>query len=291
MLGTYAVYLVLLRRVARENFRLAFVLIYPTILIEIVCGQNGFVTGAFVGLFALAMLRGKAVAGVPLGLMAIKPHLALGLVLFVLLNRRWDVLGVAIVTTLISLALATLAFGAEIWPAFLTGAHAASANLANGSYPMHRMTSIFATLVSRGVPKGTGLVVQGVAALAVAAAIVMSHLRGAPVGVTLGLSCIATLALSPYNYDYDLPIFGIGLALILPDLLARIRLAEGLVLSALYWVAAGTGLMSTIGNADLQVALSAAANKAPSLTVAGACYLVLFGLVTFILRRQPAPLS
>ena len=34
----------------------------------------------------------------------------------------------------------------------------------------------------------------------------------------LGLTAIASLLVSPYAYDYDLPIMGVGLALLLPDI-------------------------------------------------------------------------
>ena len=40
-----------------------------------------------------------------------------------------------------------------------------------------------------------------------------------PPAQVLGLMALASLLVSPYAYDYDLPIGGIALALLMPDLL------------------------------------------------------------------------
>lgn len=240
--ASYGAYLAALLRLDRAGFQAVYLLIYPTILIEINTGQNGFLTGTLAGLFALGQLRGRAWAGVPLGLLAFKPQLGLGLALVVLLQRRWGVIAVATATLLGSCALATLAFGPQIWTAFFAASAAASAHLAEGLYPFRRMVSTYASLASLGVPFRLAFAAQILAALLALGVILASHLCRAPERVTLGLALVATLAVSPYGYDYDLPIFGLGACLLLPFVRARTGRVEQAGLALAYWIAAGTGL-------------------------------------------------
>ncbi|MFC2969044.1 glycosyltransferase family 87 protein [Acidimangrovimonas pyrenivorans] len=288
-LSTYLGYLAVLRTVAGKNLALVFLFIFPSILIEITCGQNGFLTGALVGLFVLGMQRGRAIAGIPLGLMAIKPHLALGLALFVLLKRRWDVLGAAVATTLVSLAAATLVFGTGIWPAFLEGARAVSENMALGYYPMLRMTSVYASLLSFGLPTSLALPAQIAAALLACGLILRSHLAGHPFHVTLGIATVATLAISPYNYDYDLPIAGIGIALLLPTLVARARIGELVAITGLYWIAAGTGFSSLLGQAAVTDIKMITLGELNTPTLAGPAFLLVMVWIAAIAHRAAQP--
>ena len=80
-------------------------------------------------------------------------------------------------------------------------------------------------------------------AMAACTAIVFAHLKGMPLRNVLGLSCIATLAVSPYNYDYDIPILGVGLAVLAMDLFSRAPV-EKLALLGLSWLFCGWHLFS-----------------------------------------------
>lgn len=97
---TLALYLLVLRRIGGAHASLALVATFPAICIMISCGQNGFLTGGLVGLACLLLLRQddrRALwSGIPLGLMMIKPHLAVCLALHVLASRRWRVAAFAV---------------------------------------------------------------------------------------------------------------------------------------------------------------------------------------------------
>jgi hypothetical protein len=54
---------------------------------------------------------------------------------------------------------------------------------------------------------------------------------------------IGSLFISPYNYDYDLAILGLAIACVLPDLLARTRQWESVLLCGLTWLTTGWGLL------------------------------------------------
>ena len=94
---------------------------FPVLVVEIRSGQNGFITGAFIGLTCLYLRRGSALAGVPLGFMAIKPHLAVAFVIYAIATRRWKMAIIAGGTAAATTIAATLILGMHVWDAFFHG--------------------------------------------------------------------------------------------------------------------------------------------------------------------------
>jgi hypothetical protein len=88
------------------------VVLFPALAITIGCGQNGFLTGALV---CLNVERRQLLAGLALGAMVIKPHLAIAAGVYLLVTRRWIALGTATIVVLASSLLCTLLFGWQIW--------------------------------------------------------------------------------------------------------------------------------------------------------------------------------
>lgn len=240
---TFTAWLIVLRALSGRYFTAVLLATAPAIIVGLRIGQNGFLTGALVGLFCLLMLRGRStLAGVPLGLMVIKPHLGIGLGVLALAQCRWRTLGVALAVVALTSALATLAFGPSIWLAFRAGVAEAGGFLAQGLYPLFRMSSLYAALHRLGVDPATALYAQiALALLALIAIAILS--RRVELRLALAVACLLTLVISPYTYDYDLTIFGIGLALIVRDIIERCTPVQRLVLLALSWVSCGWGLM------------------------------------------------
>lgn len=215
---TLAAYLLVLRRLAGEHFHGVFLGVLPLLCLNVLTGQNGLLTGALVGLFALLSLRRPGGGGVPLGLMIVKPHLALGLGVFLVLSRRWATLAVAVAAAAGAALLSTLAFGPGIWGAFLHGVEESGAFLEQGLYPLQRMTSIYAGLRSFGIDPRVAFGVHAAVALGALAMVQLAVAQGWRAERVLAVAMLATLLVSPYNYDYDLPILGVALALVLRTL-------------------------------------------------------------------------
>jgi hypothetical protein len=217
MVGTFAAYLATLKRVATENFVPVLILLTPVTVIIIRSGQNGFLTGTLIGLTCLGLLAGRSIAGLPLGLMIIKPHLAVAFAVYTLVNRRWGTALVAAATVAATSALATVLLGPAVWTAFFSGTKEAQTFLDRGFYPLFRMVSVFAALRSLDVPALTANAAQVLVAISALGSVVLAS-RQFSTRQALGLTAIATLLISPYEYDYDLMILGIGLGLLMSDL-------------------------------------------------------------------------
>jgi hypothetical protein len=252
ILLTFGAYLWVLRRLAGQFFFPVVLTIMPALMVNLKSGQNGFLTGALVGGVCLLLLGRRGLAGLPLGLMVIKPHLVLAMGVSVLVARRWAVVAWAAVVVIVTSGLATLAFGPQIWSAFLGGAAEASGFLKEGDYPLFRMTSLYAALETLGVPGRLALPLQGALAVAACAAVAVATIRLSDPRQVLAVALLGSLLVSPYGYDYDLTLLGVALALIAPDFLARAGDRDVLALVLMSWLATGSGLavVTIFGSGD-----------------------------------------
>lgn len=206
-----------LRRLAPTAFWPCFAALGPAVCLNVFVGQNGMLTGGLAGLATAWALerRGSAAGGVVGLLAALKPQVALVLPLILVLRGQGRAL-VAMAAAGSALAgLAVLCFGPGIVGAFLSSLAGMGESLAAGRFPLHRMTSVYAGLRALGLPSGLSLASHlAVAALLLAAAVLVGRRAGGG-RVEAGLLLMATAFVSPYFFDYDLPVVGAGLALVL----------------------------------------------------------------------------
>jgi hypothetical protein len=240
---TLALYVLVLSRIAGPVLPGVVVAMLMTFVMLIRTGQNGFLTGALVGWFLLAFNQCKASAGVPLGLMVIKPHLAAGIALLSLLGKRLAALAIAAAVVVATSLLATAILGAGIWKAWMNAVHEATALLAAGHYPLFRMTSLYACLRSFGLDSDTALALHAIGAVIAVLSIIGLWFKAQNPRLVMAGTMVGSLFISPYNYDYDLSILGLAIAFVLPDLLARTRSWEIALLCGLTWLTTGWGIL------------------------------------------------
>jgi hypothetical protein len=279
--GGLALYLAALARLAGPYFGLALVGALPAALMSVRTGQNGCRTGALIALACLAALRGReGRAGLPLGLLAIKPHLGVGLGLWALAAGRGRLLVATCLAAAAACAAATAAFGPAIWGVFLGAVGEAGAQLEAGAYRAHRMASLHAALTSLGLPHGAAAALQAAAALLAALAVALAA-RGRAARPALAVALTATPLFGPYLYDYDLALYGPALALLLPELDAAGRRWLALPAIGLVWIAGGTGLVQNTRGAEDGIVAST--------TGAGIAAAALAALTFLALRPRRAP--
>lgn len=243
---SFALYIHVIRRIAGPYTPGVMIVMLPTLVLLMRTGQNGFLTASLIGLFLLAFLQRKPRAGLPLGLMVIKPHLAVGITLVTMLERRWQSVLIAAGTVIVLLLVPTVLLGADVWQGFLDGVAESSGYLKQGLYPMFRMTSVYAFAHTLGAGAGLAMALQAAVALgAVASLVWLWKQKAAPHRLAAAICCVS-LFVSPYNYDYDLAILGLAVAFVLPDMLNRTSTLEQTGLVALSWAATGYGLIRTM---------------------------------------------
>lgn len=249
--ATLVFFLTTLRSIAGNAFALVLVVLFPALAVTLTCGQNGFLTAGLIGLVCLNVERretsNEVFAGLALAAMVIKPHLAVAMAFYLLITRRWVSLATAAIGVLASSVLCTALFGPQIWTALLGAVRDSATYLENGDYPLFRMISVYAALHTLGVSAMLAFWGQVVAAGLALLAIIVAVLRKLPTHTALGIAALVSVMLSPYAYDYDLPIAGIGLALLFPDLMRMAGSGERGTIYGLIFIAGAYGMVETAG--------------------------------------------
>jgi len=143
---------------------------------------------------------------------------------------------------------------------------------------------VYAVLQSLGFSGLVPSTAQVLVAVAALGAVVLASYQFAP-RQALGITAIATLLISPYEYDYDLMTLGIGLGFLLPDLASHGTIGERLVL---YASTLSIGVLSIV-----ETVISAASNPqgaigkdANLLSLGGLALVVILALTWRILLRE-----
>ena len=199
------------------------VLVFPGALIAAGHAQNGFVTGALlVGGVAL-LDRRPLLAGVLLGALIVKPHLALLVPFWLVAGGRWRAFLAAGASATGLLALSWLAFGTNTIIGYVNSwqASAAIMRAADAEFLLRMATPYAQVRLFAG--ETAALVAAGAIALAMLTLVMLSWRRFAGDVLATGAFMLAATALaSPYLFNYDLPF------LVLPILwLVREGLRQG----------------------------------------------------------------
>lgn len=219
---SFSAYLCSLKRLAGRCFGVTLLASYATLLVNISCGQNGALSAALLAIVCSACVLTPSrplLAGVTLGLLVIKPHLAFGVTALLVFLGRWSILAVAAVVASISVILVSAILGFSYWGDLFNSFREARHLLSEGAYPLYRMVSVYALFRSFGVSADYSFTMQGLSGTLALVVLFIIVKRGGSLRLCFASGVVATLFISPYLYDYDLAALGVSLALILPEVI------------------------------------------------------------------------
>lgn len=188
--------------------------ITPAVLLNVVCGQNGFFTAALMAGGILMLDRRPLTAGVLIGLLSFKPHLGIVLAPALLALRAWTAIAAAAATAVGMVLLSMGLYGIAPWRAFLATTVPLQARFLADfeGYFVNMLVSPYASLRTFGLAHGPAMVVQSLLALLVVIACAMAVRRTRDPDVHLHLVATATFLATPYALTYDLPIVALLIA-------------------------------------------------------------------------------
>ncbi|MEI6693024.1 MAG: glycosyltransferase family 87 protein [Chlorobium sp.] len=204
ILSTLGAYLLVFRRIVRGSTAMWCLAAFSGLWMNLFNGQNAFLTAALAGVALLCLERRPVLGGLFIGLLAIKPHLALLFPVALIAIGAWRTLITAAVTAITFTAIGTVTLGTAVLKGFLANLSHGRLLLENGTYLWPKMPTMFAFLRLLGIPVAGAYVVHCIVALG--AVIVVwrvwrrcqdRNLRGATL-------MTATFLVSPYLLDYDL---------------------------------------------------------------------------------------
>jgi hypothetical protein len=185
-------------------------LLAPASIVNLWAGHYGFLVGAL-WLFAWRLLpRRPGLSGVLIGLMVVKPHLALLAPIVLLWRREWVALAAAAATSVGLVLLSAALFGSQLWLTYLTETAMLQAAMVDdvGAFFLTMMPTVTPAVAIVGLPTAVTAAVQlGVALLAVA--MLLKHLPRDSEQAGLA-TATATFLVLPYAFAYDMTVVGLA---------------------------------------------------------------------------------
>ncbi|WP_321781822.1 glycosyltransferase family 87 protein [Paraburkholderia sp. J94] len=204
ILPTLCLYLLALRRVVWNTHAKWCIAAFPGLWMNIFHGQNAFLTATLAAAAVLCLKRRPVLAGVFIGLLAIKPHLALLFPVALLAIGAWRAIIAAATTAVIFLALGSLTLGTPTLTACLGSLRYARVFLEGGFLPWPKMPTAFALMRLLGAPVGSAYLVHAIGAGCAVLAVWFVWRRSQDWGLRGAALMTATFLVSPYVFDYDL---------------------------------------------------------------------------------------
>lgn len=209
-------YLAVMRAIIGRNAGLVLAIGFPATFLNILVGQNGFLTASLIGGMLYLMPTRPVLAGICLGLLSYKPQYGLLFPLVLIAAAEWRVLFTAAIVTVTIAGASWLAFGTESWQAFFHWIPMFSqAFLTEGRAPWFKMQSIFALVRYLGGTEQLGWIFQWVLTAAIAVVLVVMWRSRLPYALKAAMLAAATLLTTPYLFMYDLVVLGIAVAFLI----------------------------------------------------------------------------
>lgn len=208
-----ALYVFTAMKLLPHRRQLIFALTLPAALYHFGTVQTGLLIAGITGLALVWLDRRPLRAGALIGLLAIKPHLAILWPLLLAFSGRWRTFAAAAATAFGFAVLAALVFGADSFGRFFENMPHAQSLIAEQRLSTPAYGSLYGNLLGLGVPTALAMAVHAAsaaAALFAAAVVFVRHERTAA-GAAL---CAATLLISPYLFFYDYTLLAVGAALL-----------------------------------------------------------------------------
>ena len=212
-----AALVLMLRRILPETWGYLPVLAFPGLLLNAATGQNGFVSASCFAAALLLLERWPTASGAILGLLVVKPHLALAVPVTLLCARRWSALFACAVSAAAFAALSWVVLGTAAWAGFLHAAPDIRAALELHEEDWGKLQSVFTSARILGAPLMAAYVVQAALAAVVLIALAAACARRPGAGPETALLATAALLCTPHVLDYDLAVAGVPLAWLARD--------------------------------------------------------------------------
>jgi hypothetical protein len=197
----------------RGLLEIRFALAQAAAGVNLVIGQNGFLTAAiFIAGTALLSTQ-PFVAGAILGLLVIKPQLAVLLAVAVIAGRNWRALAGGAVSSIMMGTLSLLLFGPAAYRGFVGILPHYAQLMTDARWPWGELASAFALLRLFGLPQGPALAIHTLIAIVAAAATWRAW--ALKLDERVPILAAATLLIPPYLFTYDALLLTVPLAWLL----------------------------------------------------------------------------
>ncbi len=209
---TLSLYVLVMARLLPRFSESVLYLAFPPVFFNIVNGQNGFLTTALFGGGLLLLERWPVTAGLVLGCLSYKPHLAMLLPLALGAGRHWRALGGMCLAVAGWITASSLAFGWGVWPEFMKSLAKSVSCLENATPTWHKMVSTYAAARLAGLGSYGAWFLQGLIAAVAAAGVIWIWGRQGRQPLRYAALVLGSLLAAPHAFFYDLTLLALPLA-------------------------------------------------------------------------------
>jgi alpha-1,2-mannosyltransferase len=210
---TLAGYLAVIRRIAPIPIGLWLAIAFPGVIINFMCGQNGFLTTALIGGGLLLLERRPVLAGCLFGLMAYKPQFAILIPFTLFVGREWRALIATAISAILFAAVSLAVFGEPTWRAFIGSLpFFQKIVLERGAINFSTLQTIFGAVRTWGGSVDLAYLFQGLVALYAASAVFLVWRSGPAFALKAATLAAGSLMVSPYVLQYDLMLLALPIA-------------------------------------------------------------------------------
>jgi arabinofuranan 3-O-arabinosyltransferase len=210
---TFASYAAAMATIAKSRAALVLAFAAPWTLANIMVGQNGLLTAAFIALVLLNLERRPLISAAALACLAYKPQFGLLFPLALAAGGYWRAFGWTCVAIIVAFALSGAVFGFDTFAAFLDELpKSTSTLLAQGGTGWNKLQSVYGIMRWLGSADFVAWTAHAVVAAGSAAAIVVLWRSDANFALKAAGLCAGVLLATPYVFAYDFAIMGISYA-------------------------------------------------------------------------------
>ncbi|MGI4800823.1 MAG: glycosyltransferase family 87 protein [Janthinobacterium lividum] len=191
-------------QVAARRWMLASLLLSPATAVNVLLGQNAFLTGALLIGGAGSLRRFPVVSGVLLGLLTYKPQFCLMVPVVLLAGQHWATAITALLTAVALVLTSAALFGLKLWATWIdlvTGQGSLSYDWSHEAR-LNGM-SVYACASWLGIPPDAVSLMQLLAVLIAATAVYAAYRRVIPDELRLAVLLAATFVAAPHSANYD----------------------------------------------------------------------------------------
>lgn len=216
MLTSGAAYVVVIYRTVRDSTLVLALLSFPAVFLNILVGQNSFLTTALFGGALLLLERHPILSGLLFGALCYKPHFLVMIPIALLAGRHWLTIFAAAASAAALFGLSVVFLGWQTWQAFLANALLAQSVFESGRVRFWQLMSLFGAVRLMGGEPTLAYLIQAVAiaAAAILTAWVWYQRPSLPARALVLIA--ATLISVPVILSYDLLLGALAIAWLVP---------------------------------------------------------------------------
>ena len=187
-------------------------LAFPAVWWTALTGQNAFILAALLGAATLLLDKRPILAGVLLGTMCFKPHLALLAPIALAAGGRWRAFGAAALAVALWVGLSVALFGLDIWRDYLGALAGSSRVYQTGLVDLNDYVTAYGAARLLGAAPVAAQVIQAAVSLTAAAAVAWIWRRERGPAVRSAALAAGTLLAAPLALMYDLMLLSVAFA-------------------------------------------------------------------------------